>query len=98
MEGFSKIAKPITTLQRKGIRYEWTNECDAAFAELNRLPTSAPILQVLDMDKEFMLCSDALKQGLGEVLMQEGGVIAYASRKLKPHEEQYATHDLELEQ
>ena len=34
VEGFSKIAKPITTLQRKGIRYEWTNECDAAFAEL----------------------------------------------------------------
>ena len=32
VEGFSKITKPITTLQRKGIRYEWTNECDAAFA------------------------------------------------------------------
>ena len=29
--------------------------------------------------------------------MQEGGVIAYAYRKLKPHEDQYATHDLDLE-
>ena len=48
------------------------------------------------MDKDFMVCTDALKQGLAAVLMQEGGVIAYASRKLKPHEEQYATHDLEL--
>jgi hypothetical protein len=39
---------------------------------------------------------DALKQGLGAMLMQDGGVIAYASRKLKKHEELYATHDLEL--
>ena len=46
------------------------------------------------MDKDFMVCTDASKQGLGEVLMQEGGVIAYASRKLKPHEEKYATHNL----
>ena len=43
-----------------------------------------------------MVCTDASKQGLGAILMQEGGLIAYASRKLKPHEEQYATHDLEL--
>ena len=58
--------------------------------------TSAPILRVPDMDKDFMVCTDASKQGLGAVLMQEGGIIAYASCKLKPHEEQYATHDLEL--
>ena len=73
VEGFSKIAKPITTLQRKGIRYEWTNECDVAFAELKRLLTSAPILRVPDMDKDFMVCTDASKQGLGAVLMKEGG-------------------------
>ena len=58
--------------------------------------TSAPILLVLYMDKDFMACTDALKKGLGAVLMQEGGVISYASRKLNPHEDQYATHDLEL--
>ena len=46
VEGFSKIAKPITTLQRKGVRYEWTEECDTAFIELKRLLTSAPILCV----------------------------------------------------
>jgi hypothetical protein len=44
LEGFSKIAKPITTLQGKGVRYEWTEECDSAFIELKRLLTSAPIL------------------------------------------------------
>jgi hypothetical protein len=48
------------------------------------------------MEKEFTVCTDALKQGLGAILMQDGGVIAYASRNLKKHEELYATHDLEL--
>ena len=56
----------------------------------------APILRVLDMEKDFTVCTDALKKGLGAMLMQDGGVIAYASRKLKKHEEIYATHDLEL--
>jgi hypothetical protein len=48
------------------------------------------------MEKDYTVCTDASKQGLGAVLMQDGGVIAYASRKLKQHEEIYATHDLEL--
>jgi hypothetical protein len=96
VEGFSKIAKPITTLQCKGVRYEWTEECDSAFIELKSLLTSVPILRVSDMEKDFTVCMDASKQGLGDMLMQDGGVIAYASRKLKKHEELYATHDLEL--
>jgi hypothetical protein len=95
VEGLSKIAKPITTLQREGVRYKWIEECDGAFIELKRLLTSAPILRVPDMEKDFTVCMDASKQGLGVVLMQDGGVIAYASR-LKKHEELYATHDLEL--
>jgi hypothetical protein len=48
------------------------------------------------MEKDFTVCMDALKQGLLAVLMQDGGVIAYASRKLKKHKDIYATHDLEL--
>jgi hypothetical protein len=59
VEGFSKIAKTITTLQRKGVRYEWTKECDSTFIELKRLLTSVPILRVLDMEKDFMVCTDA---------------------------------------
>ena len=70
-------------------------KCDSEFIELKRLLTSAPILRVSDMEKDFTVCMDASKQGLGAVLMQDG-VIAYASRKLKKHEELYATHDLEL--
>jgi hypothetical protein len=48
------------------------------------------------MEKDFTVCIDALKKGLGAVLMQDEGAIAYASRKLKKHEELYVTHDLEL--
>jgi hypothetical protein len=48
------------------------------------------------MEKDFIVWMDASKQGLGPVLMQDGGMIVYVSRKLKKHEELYATHDLEL--
>ena len=61
--------KPITTLQCKGIKYEWTEECDIAFAKLKGLFTSAPILRVLDMEKDFTVCTDASRKGLGVVLM-----------------------------
>ena len=55
-----------------------------------------PILKVLDMDADFLVCTDSSKEGLGRVLMQGRRVIAYISRKLRRHEENYATHDLEL--
>ena len=57
----------------------------------NRTDTKVP-----DMDANFLVCTDASKEGLGGVLMQDERVIAYISRKLRRHEENYATHDLEL--
>jgi hypothetical protein len=57
---------------------------------------TTPILKVLDMDTDFLVCTDASKESLGRVLMQDGRVIAYISRKLRRHEENYTTHDLEL--
>ena len=63
---------------------------------MKELLTSALILWVLDMEKEFIVCIDASRKGLGDVLMHEGELITYASRKLKPHEENYPTHDLDL--
>jgi hypothetical protein len=49
-----------------------------------------------DLDKDFVVCTDACREGLGGVLMQENHVIAYESQKLKKHEENYVTHDWEL--
>ena len=57
---------------------------------------TTPILKVPDMDKEFSVCTDTSKEDLGGVLMQYGLVIAYISRMLRRHEENYVTHDLEL--
>jgi hypothetical protein len=96
IEGFSKIENPITELQKKNKKFVWTEKCAEAFQRLKELLTTTPILKVPDMDADFLVCTDASKEGLGRVLMQDSRVIAYISRKLRRHEENYATHDLEL--
>jgi hypothetical protein len=58
--------------------------------------TTAPILILPDLSKSFCIYCDASRLGLGFVLMQEGRVVAYASRQLRKHELNYPTHDLEL--
>ena len=58
--------------------------------------TSAPILRIEDPNKDFVVCTNACNDGLGSVLTQDGHVIAYESRKLKIHENNYGTYDLEL--
>jgi ribonuclease HI len=67
-----------------------------SFCELKRRLTTAPVLVLSDIHKDFTIYYDASRQGLGCVLMQEGRVIAYASRQLKTYEQNYLTHDLEL--
>ena len=58
--------------------------------------TSAPILKIADIEKDFVVCTDAINQGLGGVFMQDNHVVCYESKKSKEHEKNYATHDLEL--
>jgi hypothetical protein len=60
------------------------------------LLANAPILKIANPNKDYVVCTDACKDGLGGVLSQEGFVVSYESRKLKEHERNYATHDLEL--
>jgi hypothetical protein len=96
VEGFSSIAKPMTLLLKKDKKFEWTDKCEESFQELKKRLISAPILTMPDVTKDFVIYCDASKLGLGSVLMQEGKVISYLSRQLKPHEVNYPTHDLEL--
>ncbi|WVZ97431.1 hypothetical protein U9M48_042971 [Paspalum notatum var. saurae] len=96
IESFSRIAKPMTSLLEKGVPFNWTKERQAAFDELKKRLTTAPVLTLPDLTKSFTVYCDASKEGLGCVLMQEGKVIAYASRQLRKHEVNYPTHDLEL--
>ena len=58
--------------------------------------TTAPVLTLPDIHKDFVVFCDASRQGLGCVLMQDRKVVAYALRQLKVHEKNYRTHDLEL--
>jgi hypothetical protein len=95
--GFSNISHPITSLQKKGVKFEWSAKCEESFQCLKDLLTSAPILKVTNLDEDFIVYIDACKEGLDGVLMQNGHVICYESIKLKEHEINYATHDLELE-
>ncbi|GJT99181.1 putative reverse transcriptase domain-containing protein [Tanacetum coccineum] len=66
-------------------------------SRLPRMPSGAPILALPEGTKDFVVYCDASLKGYGAVLMQREKVIAYASRQLKVHEENYTTHDLELE-
>jgi hypothetical protein len=96
IEGFSKIAKPMTSLLEKGREFKWDKKCQDSFDQLKKRLMSPPVLVMLDLHKGFDIYCDACGQGLGCVLMQEGHVIAYASRQLRKHELNYPTHDLEL--
>jgi hypothetical protein len=96
IEGFLKIAHLITSLQRKGVNFQWTLDCENSFQHLKQLLTSALILRIAETNEDFIVCTDACKEGLGGVLTQNGFVICYESRKLKEHERHYATYDLEL--
>ncbi|GKD43412.1 putative reverse transcriptase domain-containing protein [Tanacetum coccineum] len=77
-------------------KYIWGENQESAFQLLKQKLCEAPILALLDGNGDFVIYGDASHQGLRAVLMQREKVIAYASRQLKPHEENYTTHDLEL--
>jgi hypothetical protein len=59
--GFSRIDHPITSLQRKGRKFQWKEECERSFQQLKHLLTSAPILRIADPNEDFIVCTDAYK-------------------------------------
>src|SRR3954462_2491067 len=93
---FSKVAKPLTKLLKKDKKFLWTPKCEESFQELKKRLTSAPVLAPPDTKRDFDIYCDTSRQGLGCILMQDRHVVAYASRQLRSHEENYPTHDLEL--
>ena len=82
MKGFSVIASPHTKLLRKGVKFDWTDKYQNSFEQLL---VEASVLTQPTSGKEYTLYSDVSRIGLGCVLMQDGKVMAYASRQLKPH-------------
>ncbi|GKC88493.1 putative reverse transcriptase domain-containing protein [Tanacetum coccineum] len=96
IEGFSKIAKSMTKITQKKVKFDWSDKEEAAFQLIKQKLRSAPILALPERSEDFIVYCDALIKGLGAVLMQREKAIAYASRQLKIHEKNYTTHDLEL--
>nr|GEW82673.1 putative reverse transcriptase domain-containing protein [Tanacetum cinerariifolium] len=96
IEGFSKIAKSMTKLTQKGIKFDWGEKEENDFQLIKQKLCSLPILALPKGSEDFVVYCDASHKGLGAVLMQREKVIAYASRQLKVHEKNYTTHNLEL--
>ena len=80
IEGFSKIALPLTRLNQKKVKFEWSDDCECSFQELKERLVTAPILTIPSISGGLVVYSNASRQGLGCVLMQHGRVVAYASR------------------
>ena len=83
VKNFSKIVMPLTRLTQKNVKFIWTDRCEEHFQLLKNLLTSVPVLTLPSGDEGYTVYCDACQVGLGCVLMQNGKVIAYASRQLK---------------
>lgn len=96
IKDFLKLGGPLTELTKKHCKFIWNAKCEMGFQELKKRVTRTPVPALLNGNKNFIVYTDASRERLGCVLMQNGHVIAFASRKLKPHEQNYLTYDLEL--
>ncbi|GJT19474.1 putative reverse transcriptase domain-containing protein [Tanacetum coccineum] len=85
IEGFLKIAKSMTKLTQKGVKFDWGEKEENAFQLIKQKLCSAPILALPEGSEDFVVGMSTREK-----------VISYASRQLKIHEKNYTTHDLEL--
>ena len=101
IKDYAEIASPLTNLQRKGVKFVWTEECQSAFNTLKKALTSHPVMAMPKATGRFILDTDASDHAIGAVLSQEQDdgserVIAYASRVLQPSESQYCVTRREI--
>ncbi|MCO5573119.1 hypothetical protein L7F22_026884 [Adiantum nelumboides] len=96
IKGYATIAALLTNLLKKGVKINWDPEHQEKFDELKQYVTMAPCLKLPDFDQPFEVVTDASGIAIDGVLMQEDRPVAFTSRKLRIHEKNYLTHDLEL--
>ena len=94
--GYASVVRPMTALLAKDAPYTWSPQCSAAFEAVKHALTSAPVLKLPDLNKPFVVVTDASDFCLGACLMQDGHPVAFESRKLIPAERNYHTGEKEL--
>ena len=95
VKGFSKIASPLTNLNKKGY-FAWNGRAQQEFDELKIIMSSCPILAIPNFAIPFELQCDASGDGIGAILMQKKHPIAFESRKLSESEKHYSIYDKEM--
>ncbi|ODM87732.1 Retrovirus-related Pol polyprotein from transposon 17.6 [Orchesella cincta] len=97
---FSQHAKPLTTLIRKNIKFEWGPEAEKGFQHLKSALSDYSMVYLPDMNKPFIIQTDASDLGYGAILIQENNgdrhPIWFASRALKPAETKYSIFEKEI--
>ena len=96
IKNFLSIARPLTKLTQKDTIFDWTSNCEKAFYDLKNALISAPVLRFPNFKEQFTLTTDALNQGLGAVLSQNGHPYLFISMTLKKAKEIYSTSEKEL--
>jgi hypothetical protein len=100
IRNFAELAKPLTTLTKKDVPFDWTTEHQKAFDMLKRNLSMEPLLIYPDFSKPFIVACDASTKAVGAVLSQiregEERPVAYCSRQLNSAESKYSVKDLEL--
>ena len=92
----SDITTPLRVLLKNGVPFLWQHEQDKSMEKIKAALTDDPVLTFYDVNKDVTIQTDASQNGLGSCLLQNGQVIAYASRSLTDAEKNYAQIEKEL--
>ena len=100
VKGFSLLAAPLYALLKKDVNFSWSDDCEQAFQSLKTAMTTTPVLAFADLNKEFIVTTDASAIAIGWVLSQIGDdgkehPIAFSGRSTRPTERAWSTTDLE---
>jgi hypothetical protein len=83
-------------LKKSAVSYDWDEACDEAFETLKGILVKAPVLKLLDFDKDFEIHFDTFDFAIGGVIVQDGKPVAFESKKLSETERRWPTHEKEM--
>jgi len=101
IKNFTRVTRPMNTLTRKNIKWQWEKEQQQAFDKLKEIFTTRPVLAAPDLDKEFRVEADASNYATRGVLSMKCSdklerPVAFISKSLSDMERNYEIHDKEM--